>query len=150
MLQESGKTVTGHEYPGRRLVQRRQTRPPAAAVRTHSVKETKNNQRRRRRVGMDLNRSLCAPHRSQATGKRGLCCVRTMKRDTLNSASDQMKYPSHTISDFVFTHYDTFSQSQNHHNKRHILPITTYYFWPTILKWNENVTQILNQSYQLF
>jgi len=45
-------------------------------------------------------------HRSQATGeeKRGLCCVRTMKRDTLNSASDQMKYPSPTLSQILFLH----------------------------------------------
>ena len=78
---ESGKTVTGHEYPAKRLVQ--EDRPDLqSAVRTHSVKETKNNQRRRRRVGMDLNRSLCAPHRSQATGreKRSMLCQNEEKR----------------------------------------------------------------------
>ena len=78
MLQESGKIVTGHEYPGKRLVQ--EDRPDLQQKKcAHSVKETKNNQRRRRRrVGMDLI-GVYALHRSQARGRRGLCCVRTMK-----------------------------------------------------------------------
>ena len=103
MLQESGKTVTGHEYPGRRLVQRRQTRPPAAAVCTLSQRNQKQPKKKEKSWN-GPNRSLCAPQISSHGGEREVYAVSEQWKETLWIVQVTRWNIPPTLSQILFLH----------------------------------------------
>ena len=152
MLQESGKTVTGHEYPGKRLVQRRQTRPPiSSSARTLSQRNQKQPKKKEKSWN-GPNRSLCAPQISYH-GEKEVYAVSEQWKETLWKVQVTRWNIPPTLSQILFLHimiHSAKAKPSQPSNKRHILPITTYIFLANYFEMKWECYPNFEESYQLF